>query len=165
MHPSCLFREQLKQCASRHKFLPAEDELLRTLVERYGETNWNLISKFMRRRNARQCRERYRNYLSPIFRNVPWTADEERLLIEKVKEHGQKWSVIARSFEARSDVNVKNHWAAMSSRNERMQRYEQAKRVEVSGALDEFRVDEEADWAVGVLGRIGCDQEELDFFN
>lgn len=40
-----------------------------------------------------------------------------------MKEIGPKWAVIARLFESRSDVNVKNHWAAMVSRDERIQKW------------------------------------------
>jgi hypothetical protein len=111
----------------RHKFLKSEDDQLRALVDRFGEADWNLISSHMNRRNARQCRERYKNYLSPVYRNTPWSTDEEQLLAQKVNELGQKWSAIAKFFEARSDVNVKNHWAAMVTRNERVMRFAQVR--------------------------------------
>jgi Rps23 Pro-64 3,4-dihydroxylase Tpa1-like proline 4-hydroxylase len=69
--------KDMKGTAERHKFLKAEDDLLRRLVEQSGETNWNLISSFMNGRNARQCRERYKNYLSPQLHNSPWTTAED----------------------------------------------------------------------------------------
>jgi hypothetical protein len=96
----------------------------------------------MNRRNARQCRERYKNYLSPNYRNTPWSPDEEHLLAQKVKELGQKWSAIAKFFEARSDVNVKNHWAAMVTRNERVMRFAQA-RPKVAVDVDQLWLAEE----------------------
>lgn len=102
--------------AIRHKFTKAEDELLKSLVEKYGETNWVVISSQMKTRSPRQCRERYKNYLSPKIKNGPWTPEEEELLIQKVKELGQRWANIALYFEPRSDVNVKNHWTAMMNR-------------------------------------------------
>jgi hypothetical protein len=127
----------------RHKFLKSEDEQLRALVDRFGEADWNLISSHMNRRNARQCRERYKNYLSPVYRNTPWSTDEEHLLAEKVNELGQKWSAIAKFFEARSDVNVKNHWAAMVTRNERVMRFAQV-RSKVGIDIDQlWLVDED----------------------
>lgn len=100
----------------RHKFTKAEDELLKSLVEKYGEANWVAVSAQMKTRSPRQCRERYKNYLSPKIQNGPWTPEEEQLLIEKVKEYGQRWANIAAFFEPRSDVNVKNHWTAMVNR-------------------------------------------------
>jgi hypothetical protein len=155
-----LFRSHMKHNAGRHKFLPAEDEMLRKLVEKYGETNWNLISSFMDRRNARQCRERYKIYLSPSVRNTPWTPEEEEQLTQKVKEFGPKWSLIAGFFEARSDVNVKNHWASMACRNERIERYA---RTKISGAgKDQSAVaqDDEGLWS---LWRPGDETEESEF--
>jgi hypothetical protein len=116
--------------SGRHKFLKAEDDLLRELVELYGETNWTTISRYMHRRTARQCRERYKNYLSPRVRNRGWTPEEEELLAQKVRELGPRWAKIACYFEARSDVSVKNRWAAMVSRNERVQKYALAKAQE-----------------------------------
>ncbi|EAY14130.1 Myb-like DNA-binding domain containing protein [Trichomonas vaginalis G3] len=102
--------------AIRHKFTKAEDELLKSLVEKYGEANWVVVSAQMKTRSPRQCRERYKNYLSPKIQNGPWTPEEEALLVEKVKEFGQRWANIAVFFEPRSDVNVKNHWTAMVNR-------------------------------------------------
>ena len=103
----------------RHKFTKAEDELLKSLVEKYGESNWVAVSAQMKTRSPRQCRERYKNYLSPKIKNGPWTPEEEELLVQKVKELGQRWANIALFFEPRSDVNVKNHWTAMMNRQAR----------------------------------------------
>ena len=102
--------------SQRHKFSKAEDDLLRKLVEKYGETNWMAVSSQMKTRTPRQCRERFKNYLSSKIKNGPWTLEEEKLLEEKVKELGQRWAKIALFFESRSDVNVKNHWAALVNR-------------------------------------------------
>jgi hypothetical protein len=115
------------QGSSRHKFLKAEDDVLRGLVGRFGEQNWNIIASFMKRRSARQCRERYKNYLYPGVNTRPWLPEEEELLTAKVAEFGQKWAKITPFFEGRSDVNVKNHWAAILSRNERVQRFQREK--------------------------------------
>jgi len=105
--------------SQRHKFSKAEDELLRKLVEKYGETNWTVVAAHMKTRTPRQCRERFKNYLSTKIRNDPWTIEEETLLEEKVKELGPRWAKIALFFESRSDVNVKNHWTALLNRQMR----------------------------------------------
>ncbi|KAI5528046.1 RNA polymerase II transcription regulator recruiting protein [Trichomonas vaginalis G3] len=108
-----------KITGQRHKFTRAEDELLKSLVQVYGETKWALISEKMQTRSPRQCRERYKNYLSPKIQNSPWTPEEENLLIQKYQQLGPKWSIISVFFAPRSDVNVKNHWAVMMNRNQR----------------------------------------------
>jgi hypothetical protein len=161
-----LFRPTAKANNGRRKFLPEEDAHLRQLVENYGATNWNLISSFMNHRNPRQCRERYKNYLSPTFRNNPWTPAEEQLLEDQVRQHGPKWSLIARAFDGRSDVNVKNHWAAIASRNERIERYARAKGAAGEMRMDEFRIerfsDDEKMWGFEQAG--GGDNEDFEFF-
>lgn len=100
----------------RHKFTKAEDDLLKQLVAKFGEANWMAVASHMKTRTPRQCRERYKNYLSDKIKNGPWTHEEEVLLQEKVKELGPKWAKIALFFESRSDVNVKNHWTALVNR-------------------------------------------------
>ncbi len=89
---------------------------MKELVAELGENEWGEVSNRLGTRSPRQCRERFRNYLAPNLKNEPWTEEEDRLLIEKHKEFGTKWSVIAAYFPNRSDVNIKNHWAQMMNR-------------------------------------------------
>jgi hypothetical protein len=67
-------------------------------------------------RSARQCRERFRNYLSPNLRNSQWTEEEDRLLAEKVIELGAKWAMIVAFFPSRSEINLKNRWTQLINR-------------------------------------------------
>jgi hypothetical protein len=59
-------------------------------------------------RTARQCRERWAHYPNPGVRPDPWTAAEDRLLIEMVNEEGFAWATIAHWFRGRSDNAIKN---------------------------------------------------------
>ena len=103
----------------RHKFSKTEDEALLKLVEQHGDCNWAAVASGMKNRTPRQCRERYKNYLSPNIKNGPWTPEEEALLEQKYREFGPRWAKIALAFEQRSDVNVKNHWTAMMNKQVR----------------------------------------------
>jgi hypothetical protein len=100
----------------KSKFTPEEDRQLCQLVDKYGTTEWVFIANQMRRRNSRQCRERWQNYLCPTVNNGIWTTEEEQLLTEKVQEHGNAWKLIARYFSARTDINIKSHWKVMQRR-------------------------------------------------
>jgi hypothetical protein len=100
----------------RSLFSPAEDELLARLVAHMGRDNWRQVASHLPGRNARQCRDRWENFLSPGVTNAPWADDEEALLRGKVAELGNRWKLIATFFRARSDVNVKNHWQRMQRR-------------------------------------------------
>ena len=106
----------LSRTSLRQKFTPEEDIRLKQLVAELGTKAWKKVSARMPDRTTRQCRERYNNYLSPLLNMDPWTADEDKLLEEKVKEMGQKWSIIAHFFNGRSDVNVKNRYALLVSK-------------------------------------------------
>jgi hypothetical protein len=83
------------------------------LLEIMGHTpvvNWDAIAQQVGGRSARQCRERWVNYLNPKIRNGPWTEDEDRLLVEKINELGHCWASIGRHFNGRSESDVKNRW-------------------------------------------------------
>lgn len=107
-----------EQTKGRMKFTPEEDQLLKQLVDlSNGNPNWSMIAKQIGNgRNQRQCRERFKNYLSPKLQNGPWTQEEEQLLEEKFNEIGPKWSRMTVFFAGRSDVNLKNHWVSILNR-------------------------------------------------
>ena len=112
-------QQKKAQTTARHKFTPEEDQKLKDLVALLGENDWGEVSNRLGTRSPRQCRERFRNYLAPNIKNEPWTEEEDQLLIEKHKEYGTKWSLIAAYFPNRSDVNIKNHWTQMMNRTMR----------------------------------------------
>ncbi|EAX93781.1 Myb-like DNA-binding domain containing protein [Trichomonas vaginalis G3] len=100
----------------RQKFTADEDTQLINLVNIYGTHSWKNVSKHMKNRTTRQCRERYNNYLSPSIKNGPWTQQEDILLISKVKTMGPTWCKIVSFFPTRSDVNIKNRYAYLVSK-------------------------------------------------
>ena len=95
---------------SRKAFSPEEDALIANLVKIHGTQKWDVVSSYLKGRNARQCRERWKSSLSPGLTNGPWTQEEDKLLIKLHSELGPKWSQIAKHFKGRSDYNVKNRW-------------------------------------------------------
>ena len=113
--------------APRHKFSAEEDQRLKDLVAELGESNWNEISARLGNRTPRQCRERFRNYLSPNISNDPWNNDDDERLRKLFKQYGPKWSLIATYFPNRSDVNVKNHWSQINNKNTREQNLQKEK--------------------------------------
>jgi hypothetical protein len=42
-----------------------------------------------------QCRERYCNILDPSLKTEKWTLEEDKLLLDLAKQHGNKWAKIA----------------------------------------------------------------------
>jgi hypothetical protein len=80
------------------------------LVALHGTSQWDLVAKAMEGRTPRQCRERWKSFLSPGHVNGAWSTAEDRKLIELYRIHGPRWAFIARQFTGRSDYNVKNRW-------------------------------------------------------
>jgi hypothetical protein len=94
----------------RRKFTNQEDVKLRSLVEQLGAKSWEEIAKFMPSRSARQCRDRYKNYLLDSLVASPWTPNEDAIIVERYRELGPKWVEIAKGLNGRSGNHVKNRW-------------------------------------------------------
>lgn len=94
----------------RRPFTPHEDAALVLLTGSDREVDWDTVSRRMDGRSARQCRERWVNYLAPTIRNEPWTDDEDKLLVDKIGELGHCWATIGHFFNGRSENDVKNRW-------------------------------------------------------
>lgn len=122
----------MQQKGVRMKFSSVEDIELKRLVQQSGnEVDWKVIAESMGNgRTARQCRERFRNYLSPKVKNGPWTPEEEKLLEEKYQIFGPKWSKMSKFFKGRSDVNLKNHWVSMLNRKSK-EAFETKQKIEI----------------------------------
>lgn len=106
------------------KFTPQEDDLLRNLVQQYGENdNWSIIAKKMTisYRNQRQCKERWLNYLSPSINNAPFTLEEDEKLEELYSKYGAKWVQIAKYFPSRTDINIRSRWLVLQRRKKKLE--------------------------------------------
>ncbi|KAK8886692.1 hypothetical protein M9Y10_042159 [Tritrichomonas musculus] len=101
----------------RRKFTEEEDRYLTQLVDEMGAKNWESIAQKMPNRTARQCRDRYSNYLVPGFFNGEWSAEEDENLYKKYQEIGPKWTVIHQFFKNRSPNSLKNRWNYFVSRS------------------------------------------------
>lgn len=95
---------------TRVLFKKEEDDQLKKLVKLFGKRHWEIIAQYMNGRTAKQCRDRYMNYLVPGYFQGEWSREEDELLIKLYKENGPKWSIIQKSFVNRSANNIKNRW-------------------------------------------------------
>lgn len=102
---------------SRQMFTAEEDNLLKYYVSIHGDNKWNIIAQLMGNRSVRQCRERYRNYLAPEINHKKWSPEEDKLLLEKYSEYGAKWSKISNFFASRTEISIKNRYAALTHQN------------------------------------------------
>jgi hypothetical protein len=105
--------------ASKAKFDAAEDGLLFDAVRRLGTANWRRIARLLPGRNARQCRERWNNYLSPELVNGEWSLAEDEILWNKYAELGPHWVAIAKLFPGRSKNSVRNRFLHLQRQRNR----------------------------------------------
>jgi hypothetical protein len=119
--PSDVLQEHQNQVRARplnrqrSLFTEMEDAQLKMLVETRPSLGWDEISRFFLGKNARQVRDRYRNYLAPEIDTGPWTEEEDERLREKIKAYGRKWTVLKQFFHSRSPGSIKNRWHHLSS--------------------------------------------------
>jgi hypothetical protein len=112
----------LSNSFGRLKFTPEDDERLANLIRQHGSKDWFVIAMIMGNRNARQCRDRYNNYLNPGLHHGEWTHEEDELLRAKHKEYGAKWHKISAFFVNRSDIGLRNRWLILARHKAREER-------------------------------------------
>ena len=108
--------EKTKKEKKRSPFSINEDQKLISLVEKYGEnlSAWKCIASNMEGRNARQCRERYKLFLSDEFKKkVKWTKEEDNLLLSKYALYGSQWKSMESYFKGRTSNSIRNRYSCL----------------------------------------------------
>ena len=98
----------------KSKWTPDEDKLLVEGVKQHGMGNWSLVAQNIPGRTGKQCRERWINQLSPTLNKDNWSAQEDAILVQQQRLHGNVWSKIAQFLPGRSANSVKNRWSWLS---------------------------------------------------
>ena len=91
------------------QWTPKEDSLLKTAVSHYSGKNWKAISKLVPGRTHAQCSQRWRR-IQPYKMRQPWTNEEDKKLIDLVKQYGQNWSLISSVIEGRTGKQIRERW-------------------------------------------------------
>jgi hypothetical protein len=94
----------------RHSFTVEEDAQLVEIVTQNPSLSWSEVARSLPARSARQCRERWSEYLHPDIRIEAWTEDEDELLLREIAIRRHRWTSIALAFANRSANDIKNRW-------------------------------------------------------
>ncbi|OHT00198.1 Myb-like DNA-binding domain containing protein [Tritrichomonas foetus] len=104
----------------KRKFTQEEDEIVRQLVNEHGPKQWDLIAKSLKNRTARQCRDRWKHYLSPTVSLREWTLEEDRLLLSYTQQFGPQWAALVKFFPGRTDINLKNRFNKLQRKSKKL---------------------------------------------
>lgn len=94
----------------RKRFTIEEDNSLKHVVHDLGIRNWEDVAAYIPGRTARQCRDRYNNYLFKEISTSTFTPEEDAIILQKYSEIGPHWVAISKFLNGRSGNNVKNRW-------------------------------------------------------
>ncbi|KAK8836263.1 hypothetical protein M9Y10_039895 [Tritrichomonas musculus] len=95
------------------KFTKNEDMKLKYLIDKYSTKDWEKIAEHLPPRTARQCRDRWTNYIDPNLSQEPWSHDEDNVLLEMHEKYGNHWKKIGKYLPKRSKNNIKNRWSVL----------------------------------------------------
>jgi len=106
-----------KETDGRKRWLPEEDEIIRTMVAKQGAQKWNQIADKIPGRNGNQVRLRWCQYLSPEVSKTEFSEQDDVNILRLQQVHGNKWKVIGKIIGKRHSYNdIKNRYHALQRR-------------------------------------------------
>lgn len=100
-----------------------------------------------------QCAKRWRENLDPSISRMPWTKEDDELLMKTYEKIGRRWKDLASHFEGRPPVHCRNRVQSLVRARRRaaaaVRKVAQAK-PRGKSAADKEVVTTELDWNGGV---------------
>ncbi|OHT15887.1 Myb-like DNA-binding domain containing protein [Tritrichomonas foetus] len=106
--------QRIVEKKTKNKWSIDEDEALREIAAE--GLPWKIVSEKMNergfKRNTKQCRDRYKNYLGNEFATDPWLEVEDKVLLLAYQKYGPRWSIISKIpiFLNRTQNQLKNRF-------------------------------------------------------
>ncbi|XP_044735438.1 snRNA-activating protein complex subunit 4, partial [Chrysoperla carnea] len=112
----CRYNTSLRTEFKKGKFSKQEDLMLVTLAKKFGN-NIKKISSYFKERTATQIRIRYTSLILNENKIRPWTEEEDKKIIEFVKENHKEskpisWSKLEKIIDNpfRNRTNIRHRW-------------------------------------------------------
>ena len=93
---------------SKNRFSPEEDRIILNHAKFGEDIDWINISKLLKNKTPRQCKDRWNNYINPNLSIEEWKPEDDDLLLEKYIEYGPRWKAFSLLFKNRSINNIRN---------------------------------------------------------
>ena len=79
-------------------------------MEQHGATKWTALAATLPGRTDFQCRTRWCHTLDTTIKRSPWSASEDKILIEAHKKLGNKWAEISKLIDGRNGQQCHRRW-------------------------------------------------------
>lgn len=104
---------------SQPKFSPRNDAKLVRLVNQHGTNKWKHIARCFKNKTAKQCRNRWMNYLSPSITRGTWTEEEDALILRNFEQYGPKWVKMQEDMPKRTANDIRMRYLKLHRRIEK----------------------------------------------
>ncbi|KAI5707364.1 hypothetical protein M8J77_000935 [Diaphorina citri] len=103
--------EQGGKVVNKGRWTKEEDEKLKQLVKKLGDTNFDIVATFFTDRSDVQCQQRWHKVVNPDLVKGPWTKEEDETVVELVQKYGpKKWTLIAKHLRGRIGKQCRERW-------------------------------------------------------
>lgn len=114
VHLSCAEHPCSMRVSYSKRWNAHEDRILFEAKRARPKSSWRDISTFVPGRSAKQCGERWRNFLDPKLTHGQYTAKEDHILLTMHQKFGNKWATIARAaLPRRTAGSLKNRYKTL----------------------------------------------------
>ena len=105
----------MKAKLRKKKFTKEDDLILKEAIRRTPNWDWKEIAAKTGKYTARQCRERWNNYINPKLLKTEWTPEEDEILQNRYKEFGSNWVKIQTYLPGRAVNSIKLRLSVLQS--------------------------------------------------
>jgi len=108
-------RRWMNRKAPPRKWTAEEDAALSAAVKQHGAKNWKHIAEYVPNRNHTQCLQRWGKVLAPDLVKGHWTTEEDRNLVDFVRELASEgmvknWGEVANQIPGRTSKQCRERW-------------------------------------------------------